>query len=509
MTSSSALRDAPRRGPASDRQGDALHRETLTPTRWALALAVALLIALLERNTIYNNAYAYGATVHDSTFFEGMIWHAGWALRLPQVMGGGSYFQTHVSPLMLVPNALSYLYPGDRLSFYALVYGAGYGLMSLVVFWLLAKGGRGFASAILAALGGLAFFCSQSVFMGAWEPHMEVVAPAFAMLSIRAWQQRSYGVALSWHVTVSMLREDFALLFCAPIVLLAGAQYLRERVPAPDLARERLLWAAKFLGLSLAYTGLAILLQKIFYPGVSVLDNVYFSADAPFGHLSAALLQERATEIAQHRIGMWLPLALLVAGTLWLRDLRLLAGALCFIPFLAIGFISKEGTSGSLTSYKAFPLGLALLWPALMAPRAGPDRFRYLLLQALAMGASLIFFIEPGTVRVANERWVPRPLSRNADVYRAFLPQLKALQRQGSVRASHGVRALYPYDFAPWYLSDIENLKPEQLPGVQTLLWFQGDRNQMEIDALLKRGRYRVTAVPNTRIRIAQRLPAP
>jgi len=94
-----------------------------------LAVLVVLLIGTSAYNTVLNNAYAYGATLHDSTIFATIMWRSGWLLMPAPALGTESFFNTHITPIHYLPNLFSYWFPGDRITYYALVYGAVYGAL--------------------------------------------------------------------------------------------------------------------------------------------------------------------------------------------------------------------------------------------------------------------------------------------------------------------------------------------------------------------------------------------
>jgi hypothetical protein len=69
-----------------------------------------------------DNAYSFGSTLYDSAIFQTIIWRSGWTLRLaPALATDMSYLDIHLSPINYLPNAISYLTPIDRMSYYGLV----------------------------------------------------------------------------------------------------------------------------------------------------------------------------------------------------------------------------------------------------------------------------------------------------------------------------------------------------------------------------------------------------
>lgn len=480
------------------------------------SIFITSLLGVCAYNTVLNNAYAYGATLFDSTIFGTIIWRTDWLLHPAGVFGPLSYFDTHISPINYLPNILSYLFPGDRMTYYGLVYGAVYAALGLTTYRLIVAHVPQRAAPWLASLGALALFCSQTVFEGQWEPHIEVASPIFFLLLLRAWQLRHYRSAIFWLVLNAAIREDLGVVYAMPIGLLATAQYFEARSQDAKLAQERLRWGLSLVTLSVALSVIAFAVQRRFFPGVDVLNTFYFDADHPFQHISGRLLLDRARFILTYHQGLWLPvLAIMIAGALF-RDRQLLVGAFAFAPYFLINFISKMDLSATFGSYKSFPLAVVMLWPTVIAMgRQNRARRLCLVLQAVVFTCGLIgvqhsqiTFMGSGGLEAAAARWLPQPLADNAEAYSLFGIHLKQPTSLGLVRASQGVIALYPYDFGIWYESNFENLGRSEIPKVDTLIWFDGDRDSRLTHELVNLAslpyRYRVVG---TAIELATRVP--
>lgn len=472
-----------------------------TALSW-MVIAVAIIATF---NCVLNNAYVDGSTLHDSTMYETMIWRSGFSLRMAPALGSESYYRTHISPLLLLPNALSYLWPWSRVTFYAVVYALAWGWMAWVFVRVLRAAGW---SEVTAAVGALVALCSQALFNGSWEPHMEVIAPAPALLALLAWQRRRYEWSLTWLLVVSLLREDFALFFGAPILLLGLTQWWELRQWAPDVARERLRFALGLAVFVLLYTVVAFAVQKQWFAGLSLLSDLYFDPANPTAHLNAELLWRRAREIALYRTGFWLPLAVLAVAAIWLRSLSLLVGALVYLPLLLLLYFAKLDLKGEWASYNGFPLLVALFWPALMAMTSPSQRASMHAVQWVCLAAGLSYLLlVPGVPQRMAQQWWPRytPLSPHAyGAFRAEWPAL--LQSGGELRVSHGVAARYPYEIAPWYHSTIVDLPEARWRELRTLVWFEGDRDQRRVDAVLATGKFEVRDVAGTKLRIGRRV---
>lgn len=480
--------------------GFAPRRLATVPTWLVIVGAV-----LATFNCVLNNAYVDGSTLHDSTMYETMIWRSGFTLKMAPALGGESYYRTHISPLLLLPNALSYLWPWSRVTFYATVYALAWGWMAWV-FVLVLRAAQW--SEFAAAAGALAALCGQALFNGSWEPHMEVIAPAPALLALLAWQQRRYRWAVGWLLVVALIREDFALFFGAPMVLLGVAQWWELRRWAPDVAGERLRFALGAAAVALLYTVVAFAIQKRWFAGLSLLSDLYFDPAHPAAHLNAEMLWHRAREIALHRTGLWLPLVVLAGAAVWLRSLPLAVGAVVYVPLLSLLYLAKLDLKGEWGSYNGFPLLVSLFWPAIVVLAAPRMQGQLRAVQWLCLAASLSYLLMvPDVPGQMARQWSVRYLGVSPRVYEAFGAELRALQQSGEpLRVSHAVAARYPYDVPSWSRSTIVELPEAQWPGLRTMVWFADDRDQRRVNAVLASGRFEVREIAGTKLRIGRRV---
>ncbi len=466
---------------------------------------LGLLAAAGIVNTVYNNSHEYGATLHDSTIWPLLMWRNDWALSMSGALGNASFYNTHVSPIHYLPVLLSYVYPGNWLSYYGLVYALVFAALVIACYRLLIQQTARPVAVVLAGLGTVLFFFSQSVFQGAWEMHMEFFSPLLVLLMFQNWQLRRYKSALVWLLLNAAVREDIAAINAAILTLLVAAQWLDARIDYPLLAKERLRWGCLLIGVSLVYTVAAFVAQKYFFH--PFVQDMYFPKDDPFGHITGELLQHRLAVIFSTRSGLWLPIVVLIAGAAVLRDKQLLAAPLGVLPYWLVFFFAKFEGGGIMDTYRPFAFVILLLWPALMAigqPRASRRRYRYMWLQAIVLVAG-ISYLDHFFFSTVKGRFWPQPMAYNNAQYQRFGARLPLLQQEGVVRASHGVLALYPYQFPAWYLSNIADLKPDEAKKVSVFLWFENDRDQALVDAVLKQGTFEYYPVPGTKIHIAHR----
>ena len=428
------------------------------PARWGWADwlgASALFAFALTTNiaTVYNNAYHFGATLFDSTVFQTIAWHSGWALQPAPPAGDISFLNNHLSLIEYVPNALSYFVPFDRITWFGLVYGLVYGALVVGAFALFRRlmGGRAWAVAAAAA-AALVFYLSGPINAIQWEPHQEIASAMLTVAFFLAWGTGRLRAAIVFLVLNACVREDCGVLLALPLALFGLCEWWPQRgKPLSRELRDTLLLAALSFALAMA----SLLVKEIFFNQIDMFS--YYYGPQPFSHLSSGLLLDRLEHLLLHGQYLWLPGIVLLGAALWLRDARFFIGWIAFFPYWLFNFFSREDLNANLLSYKCFPYILVLVWPAILALRAPVAQRRQLIIvQVLVLlFASLAWEdggprpFAPSGVEALAGRWVLSPETQNAQDYRAFETRL-ASNQLGRVRASQGALALYPYSFPFW-----------------------------------------------------------
>jgi hypothetical protein len=149
------------------------------PARWDyVGIAAAAMLAIgipfvAFANLVLFHFYTRGSFVLDSGLLASLMWRSDAALTQPSILGGGSFFGTHVSLLFLPAVALSWCLPFSMPQFFAGFVGFSHALLALAVFWLLVEGfglRRG-AGPWIAALAALGFAFSGLAIAIARYPH--------------------------------------------------------------------------------------------------------------------------------------------------------------------------------------------------------------------------------------------------------------------------------------------------------------------------------------------------
>jgi hypothetical protein len=361
---------------------------------------------------------------------------------------------------------------------------------------------------VLAALGAALFFCGQITFDGAWEMRSDFASALFLLLGFRAWQLRHYRMAVVWMVLNAMVREDMGIMTIVPIVLLAGLQCWSLRRSDPVLAKETLLWGIRLSAINFAWAVGTIYIQKHYFPVYDLFQDQYYDRANPLGHLTQQLMDERLSYLWNNAKGIWLPLVVVALAGVFTLDLQMIVGAVAFMPYILGMFFSKSDMSAEFMSYKPFMFPLSVMWPALLAyGKPQSLQRRYAIIQALVL-ISGMFYLRPGFTDNFKHRWVLQPLTENAQIYRDFGE--KRLEKEFDpsklgTRVSHSILALYPYQFDAYWFTWVVSMKKEDSDKVNTLIWFENDRDQALIDAVLKSAPFDMEKVEGTKIWVAHR----
>jgi hypothetical protein len=461
--------------------------------------------------TVLNNAYSLGATFHDSAIFQTVIWRSGLSLTLPASFGGVSFLHIHFSPINYLPNALSYLMPIDRMTWFGLTYGIVYGLLLLAVFFVLH---RLFDARIVPAFAGtVLFYCSGQITVGQFEPHQEYASALFMVGFFIAWALDRWRWAVAMLLLNATVREDCGALLAFPLFLLAAHAWWRERRTGVTRATVRLFVLAL---VSTLLSVVAVVIKRQYFQLFDVMSLIYYAPwPNSFAHLSGPIIMGRLKSVVLGTQYVWIPGLLLCVVAALLRDIRLTFAFVAFLPYWIFNFFSILDMNAILGSYKSFPFVVMLVWPAILAVGTSAHRRRALVLLQVAVLLAASFSWHDGGVRFAaapgieqlKRRWLLQPETEHADIYRMLEPRLDT-DDLGLLRASDGVLALYPYSFKRFDVSEVHDGMQESAPYLQSLVWFAGDRDQSITDTYLELGRfpYRYRVI-GTKLRIASRRP--
>ena len=304
--------------------------------------------------------YVRGAFLLDSGLLAYLVADGDPALPTPHLLGGRSFFATHLTPIFLVTAQLRRWLPVSDAQFFALFIGVCHALPGLGVFWLLRSsfGLRRPAGIVVAALLGLAFSFNGLALAIARYPHFEMLIVGGVILFAVALSRGQHRAATFWFALCLATREDAGFhLFAILFVLIALNRWYGM---AWSSQRAEILFAAIALSFSLA----EILVQMAVAQGQSSLVRIYLG-DPPFGSLSPEIIAERLLGYVFYRTYLVLPAAIAVFWAARTRNPYILVGYVAFLPYLLVHLTARSDIAATLSAYYAYPLMIAAFWPLL------------------------------------------------------------------------------------------------------------------------------------------------
>ena len=450
---------------------------------------------------VLNHFYRYGATLIDAGLLAGVAWHSSPGLPEGPVYGGVSFYAYHVSPLMTLLSALSWLVPLSTAQWFALFTGLAQSLLAAAVFWLLwaeydlKRGWRAIAAVALSVL----FSFNGLALAQVRYPHFEIMLAASLILFLAAWRTRQWVLAAIFFALCLICREDagfhvFAILAVVTVLNRLDGLALRAQKPA-----------LTFMVLGFAYSVGALVVGHLLFPQQSSFMRVYVG-DPPFAHLNPSLLSMRLRGLVVYRAYLFLPAVCAAVWAILARNPYIAAGYIAFIPWAVLNLLARSELAGTLSSYYAFPFLVAMFWPLIgwrmKAPPAGTPAFApYLGFSAMILVSFVALSVQhnPNHEPLWPALVTPPSLAAQIKIDRAIDAIAADDRRLGRLLASDSVVALKPDAFR----RDETFLVPET--GRQdTVVYFAGDRNDRAALAIVAASRLRRTyVISGTPLRIA------
>jgi hypothetical protein len=328
-----------------------------TTWRWLGLLAVLLTTFVLVRLAVLNIFYTTG-DLRDPSWLASVIWHNDWRLHGPAAFPA-PYFSEHVSPILWLANAVSYVVPLSRYDLYAAWIAIIHALYAAGVYraWRLSDDRLTAPRALVAVLVALAATFSGVAVAALRLPHPELAIPALALWFCIAMAERTYGWAGFWLALCLAIREDAGLhvfMLLAPWACVLAA---RHRRVTPDVK-----WLLGFAAAAAVYSVAVFIAKRLEFPGADTMTRSYLG-DPPFHHLTLSLLKERLDYYLRERTYVLLPMAATFVWAAMSRNPLLPLGYLAALPWLGFNFVAIHPTPGTLSYYYAFPFWLSLGWP--------------------------------------------------------------------------------------------------------------------------------------------------
>lgn len=345
-----------------------------------------LLAGLLAFLATQNEFYLTG-DMQDVAWNAHNAWHSGLALEGPPAFPY-SFFNVHISPIFWLTSLASYLFPFDKIVWFGLVMGVIYGLYTACLERLLyeaasprsapfslplplspdlplstplplqEKGPRFLG--LLAPLLALTAAYSAPGLSGLSLPHIEMAFPALALCFFTSALERRPRLTVLFFLLTLSVREDAGFHLFALLFLLSLAIKIKSGPNAAFSAFPLKTYAA----LSIGFSTLALLVQKIFFTQANNLATIY-TGTPPFHHLTTALLKDRFLFLVLERPYIVLPFLVILVWSWRRKSLLLPLGYLAYLPWLTFNLLSYRPSPAQMNLYYAFPFWLALTWPPL------------------------------------------------------------------------------------------------------------------------------------------------
>ena len=313
---------------------------------------------LLNFNYIYGHFYRHGTFLLDVGWLAYLV-EQNPSLTNPPAIGGGSYYSTHMSPILSLFSMVSFIADLPSGLWFGILIGLTYGGLCLGVFLFLTlvlelNGDWGILASLL--LSGL-FLWVGPVVSSIGYPHHEPLTCTFFiffMLFLFLGRERWAWVAFTLCL---MVREDSGFhVFAVLTMLLICQTFLKSFGCLPR--RSIFIFAATALCWSL----LALFFQSIFFPAGDTFHRIYIG-NPQFAHLSWETIADRIGGFLVHRRDLYLPFLVLVVYSIKRRKWVYPAGYLAFAPWFLLNFAAATPAAGGLSLYYGFPFIISLFWP--------------------------------------------------------------------------------------------------------------------------------------------------
>jgi hypothetical protein len=321
--------------------------------RW-LGLAVVVLVTfILVRIAVLNVFYTTG-DMRDPGWLASVTWHNGWRLHGPAAFPG-PYFSEHLTPILWLTNAISFVVSLAKFGYYAVLIAAIHALYAAGVWraWQLTEDRSTPTRVIVAILVALAAAFGGIPVVALGLPHPELAIPALALWFVIAMARRTYIAAACWLAACLSIREDAGLHVFALLTLWATVLAWRQRSLAGDIR-----WLASFAVVAFGYSAAAFLARRVFFPSGDILSRSYLGKP-PFQHLTPQFISERLHYDLVDREYVLLTFIWAAIS----RNPLLPLGYIATLPWLALSIVAVHFTPGTLNYDYGFPFWLSLAWP--------------------------------------------------------------------------------------------------------------------------------------------------
>jgi hypothetical protein len=335
-------------------------------------LLPAAMLSLGVERYMMNHFFVRPPYLLDSGFYSAVMYRSGPGLHTASISCdyATSLWSLHISPLVGVWSALSYVFPIQRIEWF-------------VIFETLIFLPLGFATYFLSAqvdpstrlrrlpvtlVAALAFSFSGFVISLIGYPHIEALIPGlFSLLLVCVATGRTRVAWVLLFLSVS-IREDVGLHLA---LALSPLLYLNWRGRPLAVSRRTLV---AMIGAAFAFTVADSIVSKLFFHPVDLVQLEYLGHPI-YSHLSLHVLATRVSNFIDNCGFIYLPFLVTCAIALIRRDAAYLLGWAVTAPWFLLNFLAADPGKVGFIGYTGFPFVVSMFWVylygALLAP---PDR---------------------------------------------------------------------------------------------------------------------------------------
>jgi len=273
-------------------------------------------------------------------------------------------YEVHVTPLLSVFSALSYLAPVGRIEWFAFVQAVLHVPIGIAVYVVASRLDMSVARAAAAAIAALAFSFCGIVLWDVAYPHFEIATAGLTCVAIGAIVSGRTRTAWTCVVLAALVKQDGGLHIATAI---APLWLLRSR-PALIAMRRQLV---AMIAVAIGITVLEVVLQRLIWHPFPRFTQAYLGTP-PFAHLTCELLRTRLARLAEIDQVLWYPViatALLAAVR---RDPAYLLGWASLVPWFTLNLIAAEEAKSAFVGYMMVPFLVGLFWVYAYGARVAP-----------------------------------------------------------------------------------------------------------------------------------------
>lgn len=380
----------------------------------------AAIVVVAQIRFILNHFYSGTPYLLDAGWNSALVHHAGVGLVNPRIACdyAATFYGLHISPIFAVFSALSYVFPVDRIEWYALFQGAVYAPFGFAVYLVSSRAEAAPLKRLLLTLvWSLAFAFSGQVLVCIGFPHFEPAIAGLLCLLLASVVTNRRGLAWTLLALLISVREDAGLhtgLALLPVL------YLNWRGTSTGLTRRTLL---ALITAAFGASIMAIVAQKTFFPATGLFRAEYLG-EPPLAHVAVHAMMERARVFAGACGYVSVPFGVSVAFALLRKDGRYLLGWLAAAPWFLLNFFAHQDEKWRFSAYAGFPFVVGFYWVYLYGSLlASPvRRLRRWVIEGLLAGAGVasIITLDASLLYAVESRMFRPPLQDPAAV-RSFL----------------------------------------------------------------------------------------